>query len=563
MTPFDNEIDQLLTQAEEMLQKERPTEALSFLERARKLQPRHAWTMLFRGVALGQLGQLEEAVDQLISAADEHAGDIDIQVDAARHLSLLEQYQDALICARRALELDEHDAGAHAVCGEVLERLDRIEEAVPHREQALEYDNDDIDSRYYLAVDLCDLERYEEGHAIAEPLFASFADDPDIIRLHGACQSYLGQHQEALICWAELERLEGITPNLLHNRASTLDVLGLHEEALATISEAIALEPDAPLNYYTRGMIHEHGQDEAAAIDDYLAALTCDAEYLDAIVNLIELAVSSDVAPEILARIRQLLPTDPPSAKLRYAEGRLLMEMGELEQANALLQSAVSREPALGIAWYALMLLYGMQGDYAGVLAASDYAMRFFAEDEGLWFNRGLALHELKRYPEAMDAYDRAATLAQDDPLPLLQTARLLLFDLDRPFDARGILREVLSLQPENQSALWMLGLASLRLDKRQDAVDMLAQLLADAPDYLWGRLVRAALHVQSSEHDEALEDLAVAVEQGYDLRLLLNEPLFAPLWNDPRFTTMFRQPDGPETAGQAQDDSRQPGDVC
>ena len=95
----------------------------------------------------------------------------------------------------------------------------------------------------------------------AQPLFTQFPDDPDILRLHGACLSYLEHHEEALSKWAELERLEGVNTNLLHNRASTLDALGRREEALATISEAMRMSRKAAMNYYTRGMIHEHAGD--------------------------------------------------------------------------------------------------------------------------------------------------------------------------------------------------------------------------------------------------------------------------------------------------------------
>lgn len=536
MTPFENEIDQLLTKAEELLQDDKPVEAMSLLERARKLEPRHAWIMLFRGVALGQMGKTEEAVEQFIAAADENTTDIDIQVDAARHLSLLEQYQDALICAERAVALEESDAGGQSVYGEILERLGRIEQAVPYREQALVLDAEDIDSRYYLSVDLCDLGRYEEAAQVAQPLVDKFGDDPDIIRLHGACLSYAGRHQEALACWAELERIEGITPNLLHNRASTLDVIGLREEALTTIDEAIELEPDLALNYYTRGMINEHFGDDAAAIEDYLAALTRDTDYLDAVVNLVEIAVTADVAAAVLERVDHLLEISENAAKLMYARGRLLMELDDLPGGKQALEMALQREPALSVAWFTLTMLYGMEGEFEASVQASAQALRYFADDPGLWLNRGLALHDLKRYPEALECYDRAAQLAPEDAIPWLQIGRLLLLDLDRPADARGALREVLRLQPENQSACWMLALCCLRLERTDEAERELHKLLDDDPDYLWGRLVRAAFHTQQADYEDALQDLAVAVAQGYDVRLLLNEPLFKPLWKESRF---------------------------
>jgi tetratricopeptide (TPR) repeat protein len=542
MIPYENELEQLLTEVETLLQEQKAAEALPLLDRARILDPRHGWVTLFRGVALGQLGQAEESVAQLITAADENPQDIDIQVDAARHLSLQDYHQDALVCARRAVALDEMDAGAQAVFGEVLERLGRIAEAVPAREAALSMDPEDTDSRYYLAVDLCDLGRYTEAETVAAPLFSEFTTDPDIIRLHGACLSYLGRHHDALGKWAALERLEGISPNLLHNRASTLDALGKHDEALGTIDEAIGLEPDMAMNYYTRGMINERRGDYAAAIDDYLAALELNPDYLDAVINLVELTAATEAAARVAPIIEKLLEKEPTSAKLLYARGRLRMESGDIEGGEAALQEAIRCEPALGVTWYALAALYGMSERYEEAVTAADRALIEFGDDYMLWLNRGQALHALKRYPEAMASYDTATTLAPDDPAAWFHLGRLLLLDLERPADARGVLAEAARLQPDNENIQWMLALSLLRLNRYDECAEQLRLLLAQAPTHIWGRLVRAALSAQQGEIDAAFADLDIAARQGYDPHLLINEPLFEPLWLDPRFADVVRK---------------------
>lgn len=541
MIPFDNELDQLLTQAEALLQDQKPMEALDLLDRARTLEPHHAWTMLFRGVALGQLGRTEEAVPQLIGAADAHIEDIDIQVDASRHLSLLEHHQDALICANRAVDIDDNDAGAHAVRAEVLERLGRISEALPSREYALSLDPDDTDSRYYLAVDYCDLGRYQDAYDAAQPLFLQFADDPDIVRLHGACLSYLDNHLEALSKWAELERLEGMNPNLLHNRASTLDALGLRQEALATITEAIELEPELAMNYYTRGMVYEHIGDFPGAIEDYLTALAHDPNHLDAAVNLVELATSIDATRMVLDRVNVLLEHEAESAKLLYIFGRLAMDLDDLALAQRALEEAILREPSLGICWYTLSMLYSMAGEPEAALAAADRALHDFADDFSLWLNRGQALQDLQRIPEAMASYDRAAALVPEDDMPWFYLGRLLLLELDRPLAARGALKEAVRLQPDNDAAMWMLALCYLRTGQSLDGSRLIQQLLSRDPGHLWGHLLRAAWHVQRGDLDAAIDDLEFAASQGYDTRLLLNEPLFAPIFTDPRFLATMR----------------------
>lgn len=538
---FENEIEQLLTDAEALLHDEKPAEALALLDRAHTLEPNHAWTQLFRGVALGQLDRVEEAVEELITAADRHADDIDIQVDVARHLSLLDQHQDAIICAERAVALDSSDAGAHAVQAEVLERLGRISDALPARETALLLDAEDVDSRYFLAVDLCDLGRHEEAYAVAEPLFLQFPDDPDMLRLHGACLSYLNRHQEALAKWAELERLEGITAHLLHNRANTLDALGLPEEALATVNEAITLEPDMALNYNTRGIIREHCDDHRAALEDYLTALSADHHYLDAAINLIELATVTNTVKPVLAHVNTLLELEPTSAQLLYVRARLQMEFGEFEQAQRALEEAICREPSLGIGWYTLSMLHGITGNPEDALRASERALHDFADDPGIWLNRGQAFEELKQFEEAVTCYDRAVALAPDDGAPWFHLGRLLLLNLERPSGARGALREALRLQPDNDLVMCLLGLCYLRLGQFDEAMRQIRLLLTRHPDHPWGWVLRAAWYAQRGELDAAFADLRAANSHGTDLQLFAREPLFQPMLSDPRFAELFR----------------------
>ncbi len=165
----------------------------------------------------------------------------------------------------------------------------------------------------------------------------------------------------------------------------------------------------------------------------------------------------------MVERINQLLEKEPSSAKLLYVFGRLAMDMGDLSLAQHALEEAILREPALGICWYTLAMLYSMSGDFKAALAATDRALRDFSDDIALWLTRGQALQDLQRIPEAMECYDRATTIAPDDDMPWFYLGRLLLLELDRPIHARGVLKEALRLHPENDAAMWMLALCHLR----------------------------------------------------------------------------------------------------
>jgi tetratricopeptide (TPR) repeat protein len=419
-----------------------------------------------------------------------------------------------------------------------MEHLGRLEEAVEAREQALLADSGDVDSRYYLTLDLCDTGRFEEALQVAAPLFNDFTDDPDILRLHGACLSYNNRHEDALAKWAELERIEGVTPNLLHNRASTLDALGNGDEALVTINQAIQEDGGTTaVHFYTRGMIHEHLGNDYAAIEDYLHTLELDPEYVEAAVNLVEVTASTELVDEVDQRLTALLEDTPSSAKLLYVRGQLMIERAEYREALNLMQEAIRREPGLGIAWYTLAMLHNVLGDAEATISTSDRALQYFTDAPELWMQRAHALERLSRYSEAIDCYDRLTQIIPQEAMPWLQLGRLFLLELNRPADARGVLREALLLQPANDTIQWLLALAYLRLGQPHEAAHQLQNLLQAEPTHVWGLLVRAALNAQNGNIDAAFDDLEIAAKQGCDTRLLLREPLFEPLWSDPRFS--------------------------
>lgn len=542
MAPYEDDIEQLLTEAEGMLQERHAEEALEVLERARALVPEHPWVMLFRGVAFGQLEREDDALTALLGAADAHLDDVDLQVDAARHLSLLDYPQDALVCARRAVELDAMDGGAQMTLGDALERLGRIEEALAARESALSLEPEDVDNRYALAFDYCDMGRFAEALALTERLLDELPDDSEVLHLHATCLTYEGRYEDALARWLDIERLEGAVPMVLHNRAHTLAALGRFDEALALMDQVIEAEPDLGGNYMTRALIEERMGDEGEAIADFLAALTRDHTLVDAGLGLVEVAAASDTVPVALAEIDGLIEAEPTSVTLLFTRGRLLVELGHVEEAREALEAAAKLEPAFGLAWHALSTVCGLCGDPDAALDATDRALQSFPADPGLWLTRGMCLHELKRHPEAMDCYDKAVQLDPESWAPWLHMGRLLLLELDRPTDARGALREAARLQPENDVIQWMLALCFLRLGQYAEADSQLVRVLSREPNHLQGRLVRAALHAQRGEIDDAFADLKVVTGQGYDPRLLRAEPLFKPLWSDPRFLAASRE---------------------
>ncbi|MFZ5453729.1 MAG: tetratricopeptide repeat protein [Thermodesulfobacteriota bacterium] len=78
------------------------------------------------------------------------------------------------------------------------------------------------------------------------------------------------------------------------------------------------------------------------------------------------------------------------------------------------------------------------------------------------WWYLGNISRAQERYPEALEAYDRAVKLEPTFPAAYLEAGKVLLIDLGRSREAAVKLQEAVRLQPKNGVARYYLGLANL-----------------------------------------------------------------------------------------------------
>ncbi len=544
MEPFEGEVEELIDRAHNLLQINKPDEALEVLTQAEAKAPKNGWIQLFRGSAYGQLGRQDEAIDEILKAADSNLDDIDIQVESAHQLSFLQQYQDALISANRAIKLDTSDAGAYMAQADAMEQLGRNDEALNAREEALALDPEDQENLYYYALDLCDAARFSEAFRIAELLYAKLDDDPDILRLYGATLSYLARHDEAIKIWDRLEQIEGETGILLYNRATSLDAIGQSEAAQELIEKAITMEPDVAINHLAYGTILERIGKEEQAITEYLTTLELDDDALEAGLRIIDLATEIDAVEPAMESVEEMLRLKPDNAILIYLHGRLMIESNDSEvilEGEKQIELAANKQPKMSVAWFSLAKLYHEQNRFDDALFAIERATGDYGDDATLWVIRALSYIGNKKFFEAMDCFDKACELDPIDDKPWLYMGRMLMIDLNRLVDARAALIESLNRRPDNIETMWLLALCHLRLGEMAESSDIVNKLLKIDPYYIRGILVRAALRAQTGKIASAFADLRLAISLGYDTTHVIEEPLFAPLWNDPRMKKLHK----------------------
>ncbi len=144
-------------------------------------------------------------------------------------------------------------------------------------------------------------------------------------------------------------------------------------------------------------------------------------------------------------------------------------------------------------------------------------------DDPAAFVARADALRRLARFPEAVEAAERAGTLVPDDVRGRTVLAGLYLA-AGRFADAAREFRALLATQPTNTDYALALARAEWELGNQTEAVRITDEVLARAPASPGALLMRGLIHFRAGEFDRALAAFdRVPVTQGPERAMLLH----------------------------------------
>jgi len=102
---------------------------------------------------------------------------------------------------------------------------------------------------------------------------------------------------------------------------------------------------------------------------------------------------------------------DPQLQVASLNQGVALLNMTRIDQARALLEAAVKKNPGDPHAWFNLGLLYKNSDNPQGSVDAFRHVTEIDPNDADTWYFLGAASAQLKKYPQAIDAFQHALKL--------------------------------------------------------------------------------------------------------------------------------------------------------
>jgi len=146
-------------------------------------------------------------------------------------------------------------------------------------------------------------------------------------------------------------------------------------------------------------------------------------------------------------------------------------------------------------------------------------------DDPEGWLILGRSLKTMQRYDEAEVALSNAMRLLPDNPLVLVELAEARLFQSGRPeitVENRQLIEAALTIDPQQQKALWLLGMAAAQQGNEAAAVELWKRLLAQL-DPASGAAQSVTQQIESAQERLGQPIVVAAATSGLEISITIS----------------------------------------
>ncbi|WP_291992491.1 serine protease [Candidatus Accumulibacter sp. ACC003] len=337
--------------------------------------------------------------------------------------------------------------------------------------------------------------RWVELNSLARAWATTVPESPEAWRFAARAAAQLGDTAQALAAWQNLRRLAPDANDSAIGLATVLLKQGQVEPALALAEKQLARDAqDASIWLVYAQALRAAGKSGEAEVA-YRRATELDPWLLDAYADLAALAEERGDAATALAIWSRLSGLYPNIAAFRYQLVRALLQAGQPDRAyTALRQLPEGEGESATASYWRGITLRKLGRPVAAVAALRESIARSSPGDMQTWIALSIALAELRRHPEAIDAAQHAVHADPDNADAKFWLA-VQLKDGGRAAEAITIARALLDSRPAD-AAVWRLhGFTLALLGKRKEAIKSLEKSLELEPKQgkVWAALAETA----------------------------------------------------------------------
>ena len=357
----------------------------------------------------------------------------------------------------------------------------------------------------------------------------------------------LGRTDEALVSYRRALEVRSEHPRALNGLGLIFAARGQLQDALAWHDRAVAAQPEFAEAHNGRGIVLSALGEFTAALAAFTRALTLWPAYVDALVNAGNTLRKMGRFDDALENLDRALRLEPTSVDALCSQAGVLTVTDRKNEALVAIDRALEVD---GDYRQALMLrgtILALLGRTAEAVAWFDDLISRPSQPEAFqaeaYVHRGNALRDLKRWPEAVESYDRALALVPNHAGAWCDRGRALremgelhealesystaLAINPRYLDARNYLssvlatlgqneesefhaRQIIAVDPANDSAYNNLGNALQRQGRLTEAIACFTTAMGLVPDPVAARFNRGMCRLVAGDFENGWADYEV-----------------------------------------------------
>jgi eukaryotic-like serine/threonine-protein kinase len=304
--------------------------------------------------------------------------------------------------------------------------------------------------------------------------------------------------------------LNGSLPSAYVTLGRIHDTLGKNDLALSEFQRALELDPRNADALTGEALSYEHAGRPSDAEAAYKKAIALRPDYWDGYSSLATFYDNQGKYDDAIRQLQHAIELTPDNATAYSNLGAIYIDTGDakyLPQAESVLEKSVKLAPSYG-AYANLGDLYLKQKRYAEAAETTEKALQMSDKDFVVWANLVAAYEGLKEETKAETALDKE----------------------------QALLEQAAQSSPRDAAVQYNLGAIYARKKQTEKALSCAQASMALAPDDPSALAGVGEIYERLGDRKKALESIEKALEKGYSLQALKDDPTFQSLLSDPKF---------------------------
>jgi tetratricopeptide (TPR) repeat protein len=281
--------------------------------------------------------------------------------------------------------------------------------------------------------------KHAEAKADYEKVLVFAPKDVDALISLGMICNKTVNFEEALKLLNHATGIDKRSPEAYREKVITLIGLEKYDQALKVSDTAIIIK-DTPMDYYWRGIIYRHLNNDVLAKKELEKSISKDKKLADPRLELADLLISSN-ALESMNQCNEVIKNDDRNTAAYLMRSKVYRK--NLDYPNAIndISKNILIDPSNPLFYFERGKCYQEFNQHTNAINDFTKYISMKADDPDAYFARAKSFEEIMNLPKAMEDYNKITLLSEFDmkARKMLKDAQTRLYELNREKDAPEI----------------------------------------------------------------------------------------------------------------------------